>query len=140
MTKKTRFFVENVEFLKLLKQFKEEGEVSNELAQIFIKMVDNLIYARQFINYSDDWKAEMKSDALYNCIRYAGSFKESKGMNPFAYYTRTIINAFIMRIKKEKTKDLREDKIRRDAYTEFLNEYGLSNNLNCENEDNDYNE
>lgn len=138
MTKKTKFFVDNKEFLEELEKFKENKEISDNLAAIYIKMVENLLYSRQFINYSEDWKAEMKSDAIYNCVRYTKSFNTEKGMNPFAYYTRTIINAFIMRIKKEKTNDMREDKIRKEAYTEFLNEYGLSDSTNFD-EDNDYN-
>lgn len=128
MTIKKKYFVNNDEFLKLLDEYKETKVLSEELGKIFVDMSKNLLYSRQFINYSDDWKAEMQSDALFNLCRYAGTFDRTKSSNPFAYFTRTIMNAFIMRIKKEKKGNINQEKIRNQAYDEFLQREGLYEN------------
>lgn len=138
MTIKKKYFVNNDEFLKLLDEYKETKVLSEKLGKIFVDMSKNLLYSRQFINYSDDWKAEMQSDALFNLCRYAGTFDRTKSSNPFAYFTRTIINAFIMRIKKEKKGNMNEEKIRNQAYDEFLQREGLyvdsQDSIECEGE------
>ena len=125
MTIKKKYFVNNEEFLILLDEYKETKVLSEELGKIFVDMSKNLLYSRQFINYSDDWKAEMQSDALFNLCRYAGTFDKTKSSNPFSYFTRTIINAFIMRIKKEKKGNFKEEVLRKQAYGEFLQREGL---------------
>lgn len=125
MTIKKKYFVNNDEFLKLLDEYKETKVLTEKLGKIFVDMTKNLLFSRQFINYSDDWKSEMQSDALFNLCRYAGTFDRTKSSNPFAYFTRTIINAFIMRIKKEKKGNMNAEKIRNQAYDEFLQREGL---------------
>jgi hypothetical protein len=125
MTIKKKYFVNNTEFLVLLDEYKETKVLTEKLGKIFVDMTKNLLFSRQFINYSDDWKAEMQSDALFNLCRYAGTFDRTKSSNPFAYFTRTIINAFIMRIKKEKKGNMNIEKIRKQAYDEFLQRENL---------------
>lgn len=53
-----------------------------------------------FVNYS--YKDEMISDGIENCILYLNNFDPDKSNNPFAYFTRIIYNAFVLRIQKEK--------------------------------------
>jgi len=53
-----------------------------------------------FINYS--YKDEMISDGIENCIQYMNNFDPNKSKNPFAYFTRIVYNAYILRIQKEK--------------------------------------
>lgn len=125
MAIKKKYFVENDEFLRLLEDFKETKVLSNALGQVFLTMTENLLFSKQFINYSDDWKAEMQSDSIFNCCRYAGTFDVNKGSNPFAYFTRLIINAFIMRINKEKKRNIKEEEIRSMAHVEFMQRHGL---------------
>ena len=136
MTIKKKYFVNNDEFLILLDEYKETKVLTEKLGKIFVDMTKNLLFSRQFINYSDDWKAEMESDAVFNCCRYAGTFDKSKSSNPFAYFTRTIINAFIMRIKKEKKGNQKEEILKKQAYDEFLQREGLyvdsPDNVDCE--------
>jgi len=67
-------FVDKGNFLKLLIKYHETGVMCNDLGTIFTEMADRLTYARNFINYSEHWKNEMKSDALFNCCRYAKNF------------------------------------------------------------------
>ena len=53
-----------------------------------------------FVNYS--YKEEMISDGIEHAINYMHNFDPEKSNNPFAYFTRIIYNAYIMRIHKEK--------------------------------------
>lgn len=53
-----------------------------------------------FSNYS--YREEMISDGIENCLMYLDNFDPAKSRNPFAYFTQTIHNAFVRRIKKEK--------------------------------------
>lgn len=119
-------YVTNEHLLKLLKEYKETKVISEELGESFFLIAHNLSYSRQFINYSESWKNEMISDALYNFCRYVGTFNVEKGVNPFAYFTQIAINAFIMRIKKEKFHNIKEEKIREELYDNFLHEYKLT--------------
>jgi hypothetical protein len=124
-----RIYVSNENFMKLLEEYNNQEAkpkiISEELGEIFILIVDNLANSRQFINYSDDWKAEMKSDALYNSIKYIDKFDITKYRNPFAYFTMIAFNSFRMRIKKEKTTMLKNDIIRNELFDEFLVESKL---------------
>jgi hypothetical protein len=123
-----RIYIDNEEFLELIKGYKKQIPpriISEELGEMFKKIADNVAYDRKFINYTDEWKNEMKSDALFNCCRYIDTFDPNKSKNPFAYFTMVIINAFKMRIKKEKFQLQKDRVIKEEIYNEFLDEYKL---------------
>lgn len=131
--KKKKFYVDNVNFIRLLDEYKKTRVFSDELGELFYLIAKNLSYSRQFINYSESWKNEMISDALYNFCRYAGTFNSEKSQNPFAYFTTVAINAFIMRIKKEKFRNLQDSSVREELYSEFLNDYKLNTGIDIHN-------
>ena len=123
-----RQYVDNVEFLRLLKEYNDQPVpriISEELGEMFRLIVDNIAYSRQFINYTEDWKNEMKSDALFNFCRYLGTFDCNKSSNPFAYFTMIAMNAFKMRIKKEKFKNFKDSVIKEEIYNEFLTDFKI---------------
>ena len=108
-------FVENEEFLRLLKEYKEtknetsvqfdlkkNRETYNLIGVIFDNMAKKLLYSPKFINYTDDWKNEMYSEAVYNCCRYINSFNTVTHNNPFAYFTQVMWNSFLQVLNKEK--------------------------------------
>lgn len=134
-------YVSNENFLKLLENYNKQKTkpkiISEELGEIFLLIVDNLANSRQFINYSDDWKAEMKSDALYNSIKYIDKFDATKYNNPFGYFTMIAFNSFRMRIKKEKTTMLKNEIIRNELFDEFLVESKLYERKTNEMDDED---
>lgn len=134
--KNTKNFVNNPEFLELLHDYKRTGVISERLGEIFILMTNKLIISGNFVNYTEDWKQEMKSDAIYNCCRYVGTFDTNIGTNPFAYFTSTIIRSFLMRMKKEKKMDGNEKEVKMQMYNSFLDAYGMSHNSG---NDNNYN-
>lgn len=131
---KNKFYVDNKQFLELLIEYKKTGVFSEDLGEIFFAIVKHLAYSRQFINYSETWKNEMISDALYNIIRYARGY-DLERKNPFAYFSTVTINAFIARIKKEKFSSFKESENRKYLYDSFLTEYKLHAGCDIDNTD-----
>ena len=62
------------------------------------------------------YKDEMISDGILNCLKYIDNFDHTKYNNPFAYFSRTILNAFIHRIKKEQKQQYLK-------YKNYINDY-----------------
>lgn len=88
---------------------KPEPGIPPFILDAMIKISTKLSYSPKFINYS--YREDMISDAQYDCIRFAKSFKltyinkegEPKLGNPFSYITTISIRAFFRRIDSEKT-------------------------------------
>lgn len=108
-------FIDNKQFYELLKEYKltktesddkydlvKNRNIYNQLGVIFDAMAKKLLFSTKFINYSDDWKAEMYSEAVYHCCKYVDNFDVDTRNNPFAYFTRVIWNAFLQMLNKEK--------------------------------------
>lgn len=72
----------------------------NTICQAIIDISTNVARKQNFSGYI--FKEEMIADAIENCIRYVHNFDPIKYDNPFAYITRTVIQAFKRRIKMEK--------------------------------------
>lgn len=127
--KNNRHYIDNDKFMNMLIEYNSQKQcpkiISEELGEMFLLLVENISYSRNFINYSEDWKNEMKSDALYNCCKYIEKFDCNKYSNPYGYFTMIAFNAFKMRIKKEKTLNFKDTKLRAEIFEEFLNEEGL---------------
>lgn len=107
----SRNYIDNKEFLEALIKHREktriaieEGKptprVSNYLGGCFMKIAENLINLRKFRNYR--YTEEMKSDAVYYCLKYIANFNPDISKNPFAYFTQISYYAFIRRIQDEK--------------------------------------
>jgi len=122
--KNKKNYLNNEEFLRLLIEYKETKVITNELAGMFLLLCEKLLKSPNFINYSDDWKAEMKSDAAYNFCRYAKTFDITK-KNPFAYFTSLVINSYRFRINAEKENTEQDMIVKNKLFDDFL----ISNNI-----------
>jgi hypothetical protein len=111
MDKKKNHYIDNVEFYKAIKEWKdlvvecqELGEkippVTDYIGECFLKIAEHLSYRPNFINYP--YREEMISDGVENCLTYAHNFDPEKSKNPFSYYTQIIYYAFLRRIEREK--------------------------------------
>ena len=90
----------------------EKSRVSEYIATQFLKIAENLLRNKKFINYSSDWKDEMLGDGCEQAIKYIDSFDpKHKLKNPFAYFTQIIYYTFIRRIMKEKRQGAIKEKI-----------------------------
>jgi DNA-directed RNA polymerase specialized sigma24 family protein len=102
-------YCDRQEFLNLILEYKKtkDEKVYNELGKIFLLIAINVLNKPYFINRTQDRKDEMVSEAVFNMIRYLNTFDEKKYDNPFAYFTRTAINAAKQIIKNYKISESR---------------------------------
>ena len=111
MSNKEKHYVNNVDFLKALIEYKEkcvlaekekkpEPPIPNYIGECFLKIADHLSRKPNFISYS--FRDEMIADGIENCLMYFKNFDPDKSANPFAYFTQIIYYAFLRRIMKEK--------------------------------------
>lgn len=78
----------------------DQGKITNALSKAMIKLVDRIGTKGNFSGYS--YLDEMKSQALLQISVVIIQFDESKGSNPFAYYTTCVQTSFIKILKAEK--------------------------------------
>lgn len=116
--KKPNYYVTNPEFLMLLESYKlnKDRATYNKLGVIFLAIARHLQYHPWFINYSQDRKNEMASDATFYMIKYIDTFDSSKSSNPFSFFTMTAWNAFRQYIIKT---NKREDMFSNVEYIDF---------------------
>jgi hypothetical protein len=111
MTKATKHYVNNADFLAALIEYKKncdeakknkkpEPAIPNYIGECFLKIADHLSRKPNFISYS--FRDEMIADGIENCLMYFRNFDPDKSKNPFAYFTQIIYYAFLRRIMKEK--------------------------------------
>ena len=111
MTKVTKHYVNNADFLAALIEYKQncddakkkkkpEPPIPNYIGECFLKIADHLSRKPNFISYS--FRDEMIADGIENCLMYFRNFDPAKSKNPFAYFTQIIYYAFLRRIMKEK--------------------------------------
>ena len=104
-------YVNNKEFLSLLKQYVSDREHAKEnnlkrpripetIGAIFIAIATNLSNKYNFINYT--FKEDMVGDGIVNAIEAIDSFDPEKSSQPFSYFTMVIWRAFLRRIEREK--------------------------------------
>lgn len=86
----------------------DRGRISNDLASMFMMLVDR--YSRRGNWRSYTYVDEMRSMALLQLSQVGLMFDESKGDNPFAFYTTTMKNCFtrILNIER-KSQNFRDD-------------------------------
>lgn len=155
MKKKNEHYVDNADFHKTLVEYSclckmlgivaphfkypqttEENSVwlykmektKNKLGRIFMKICDGVLMKPNFINYTNDRKDEMRSDACFFFSKYVKKFDISK-KNPFSYFTTVAFNAFLQYINR---KNKHTEKFSSLAYIENVH---MANNLANEAED-----
>lgn len=78
----------------------QKPPIPEYIGKCLLLIATRLSMKPNFSNYS--YREEMISDGIENCLMYLDNFDPEKSKNPFAYFTQTIHNAFVRRIKKEK--------------------------------------
>lgn len=130
-------YIDKLEFHNLLKEYKEydavindeeniysteyiakcqhkKNKVYNKIGERFLLLARNYLNKPFFINYSESWKDDMVSEAVYDMVRYIDNYdvdkmenlyiSENKIPEPFSYFTQYVHHG-IMRFLNEKKKD-----------------------------------
>lgn len=95
---------------------------SDKLARMQLQIMEHLLSSKSFANYTDDWKDEMRSFAVYKLVKSIDTVDLSKCQNVFNYYTRVIALAFATAASKLKAEsELRKELKKRadDAMKEY---------------------
>jgi DNA-directed RNA polymerase specialized sigma24 family protein len=103
-----REVVKSKERLKKNPDYPAEA-ITPRLAQMFVLMVNNYATAGNWSGYS--YLEEMKGEALLGLSAKWHKFDETKGDNPFAYYTRIMFTRFVSQLGKEKRPQVVRDAI-----------------------------
>jgi hypothetical protein len=86
----------------------DKGRISNRLAHMFMLLVERYSRRGNWRGYT--YVDEMRSSALLQLAQVGLQFDESKGDNPFAFYTTTIQNCFTRIFNVErKNQNIRDD-------------------------------
>ena len=88
---------------------KEHGRATNELAMMWMKLVDRYATRGNVRGYT--YNDEMKGQAILQLSQIGLQFDESKSQNPFAYYTAAVTNSFVRVINLEKRNQAIRDDI-----------------------------
>lgn len=94
--------------LKTGKFSKDHGQMTDNLARMFLKLCDRYATRGNVRGYT--YNDEMKGQAILQLTQIGLQFDESKSDNPFAYYTAAVTNSFVRIINIEKrNQNIRDD-------------------------------
>jgi len=92
-----------------------KGKINNQLGKMMMLLVDRYAMRSNWRGYT--YNEEMRGNALLQLSKFGLYFDESKGANPFAYYTQTIKNSFTGVLNNEKkAQDIRDDLLQDNGY------------------------
>jgi hypothetical protein len=87
---------------------KEHGQITNNLARMFLKLCERYATRGNVRGYT--YNDEMRGQAILQLTQIGLQFDESKSDNPFAYYTAAVTNSFVRIINIEKrNQNIRDD-------------------------------
>ena len=111
-------YCKNKDFLKMIKLYKKTNDpkIKNNLGKEFIQISERFLRKPSFIDYTEDRKKEMISEATYYMWRFFNNFDVSRG-NPFSFFTTIAKNAFLQYLNERKKYD---DMFTSIDYVEFF--------------------
>jgi len=95
-------YVNNDDFYLLIKEYRRTKSKKNyeQIGKIFLEIVNHLLYSPRFINYDDNIKTNIVSDACWFMVKYMDNFDSEQYSNPFSYFTTCAWNAVLANINK----------------------------------------
>lgn len=99
-------YVDNKMFHHLLVEYKEtqSRKAYNEIGKIFLMIAQRFLNKANFINYSDDRKEEMVSNAVLRMCKKIDSFDTMK-KDPFSFFTEVTKNEILQFINDQNKRD-----------------------------------
>jgi len=110
----------------------DQGVITEKLAKMIMMLVERISHKGNYRGYS--YIEDMKSSALVHLADVALKFDESKGDNPFAFYTTIINHSFKGLLNNEKKhRTIRDDLMMAEGYAPSHNtmvEHDMKNYTN----------
>lgn len=108
---------------------KDHGKISERLARMFITMTERYSTRGNWRSYT--YVDEMRGAGIIALVAGALAFDESKGSNPFSFYTTCITNAFTGYLLSErKNQNIRDDILEMNGMNpSFTRQYANSYNF-----------
>ena len=96
-------YCKNSDLIKMINKYKEtkDPKIKNDIGKSFIQIAERFLRKPSFIDYSEDRKKEMVSDATYYMWRFFKNFDVSRG-NAFAFFTTVAKHAFLQYLNERK--------------------------------------
>lgn len=91
-------YVKNADLLRAFKESEENGQLTPEIIQMFLLMVEGISKKMAYKNPED--KEDCMSFAMEDLCKYWNRFNPEKSNNPFAYFTQIAKNGFAKGWKK----------------------------------------
>lgn len=85
-----RPYVSNPVLFKEIVESKKAGKLSTAAMEMLMVLCEHIATTQTYERYED--KEDCVSTAFLDCISYWESFDETKGSNPFAYFTSIATN------------------------------------------------
>lgn len=106
LTEVLMIYCNNAEFLKMLTRYQKtkDRKLANEIGKIFILITERFLRKASFIDYTNDRKDEMISDATYYMWRFVDRFDVTRD-NPFSYFTTVAKHAVFQYLNERKKYD-----------------------------------
>ena len=103
-------YITNAVLLPEVIRAKKLGQITNELAKMFMLIAERYSFKANFAGYS--FREDMVSFATSNLCANGLKFDPEKSDNPFSYYTSAIHNSFLQYLAEEsKHRDIRDQLI-----------------------------
>lgn len=108
---------------------RSHGQITNRLGEMFIMMTERYSTRGNWRNYT--YVDEMRGAAITQLVSGALVFDETKGSNPFSFYTTVITNAFTAYLLVErKNQNIRDDILEmNDMAPSFTRQFANSYNF-----------
>ena len=99
-------YCKNSDFLKMLKKYEQtkDRRTKNEIGKTFVQIAERFLRKASFVDYTEDRKKEMVSDATYYMWRFIGNFDLTQ-KNPFSFFTTIVKHAVYQYLNDRKKYD-----------------------------------
>jgi len=96
-------YVNQDEFYSVLVEYRTNPtkKSKEKLGRFFLLIAQRFLNRACFINYTNDRKDEMVSEATYYMVKYMDKYDLTR-TNPFAYFTKIAERAFLQELNKRK--------------------------------------
>lgn len=111
-------YIDRDKLHQLMRDYKDNGIISEQLGQMFIQMTDHILGHSNFRNYTVSLKEEMKSHSLLMLVKYSHNCNayERDSRQTFNYITTIIFNA----CKQILIKYYKQENLKRELERQYL--------------------